>query len=54
MERRYVGIDLHRRRSVNFIMSDGGEKLSCVRIGNEPVRLLGEVSKAGDDAGQTG
>jgi hypothetical protein len=24
MERRYVGIDLHRRRSVIFIMKDAG------------------------------
>jgi transposase len=50
MERRYVGIDLHRRRSVIFIMNSEGEKQSCVRIGNEPLRLLEEVSKAGDDA----
>jgi transposase len=50
MERRYVGIDLHRRRSVIFTMNSGGEKLSCVRIANEPVRLLEEVSKAGDNA----
>jgi transposase len=50
MDRRYVGIDLHRRRSVIFIMDSAGERLSCVRIANEPVRLLEEVSKAGDDA----
>jgi len=50
MERRYVGIDLHRRRSVIFIMNGDGEKQSCVRITNEPVRLLEEVAKAGDDA----
>ena len=50
MERRYVGIDLHRRRSVIFIMDDMGEKLSCVRIANEPVRLLEEVARAGDHA----
>ena len=50
MERRYVGIDLHRRRSVIFIMNSAGEKLSCVRIGNEPLRLLEEVAKAGGDA----
>ena len=42
MERRYVGIDLHRRRSVIFVMNNAGEKLSCVRIANEPVRLLKE------------
>jgi transposase len=50
MERRYVGIDLHRRRLVIFIMNNDGEKLSCVRIANEPMRLLEEVSKAGDNA----
>jgi transposase len=50
MERRYVGIDLHRRRSVIFVMNDAGEKLSCVRIANEPVRLLEEVARAGDNA----
>jgi hypothetical protein len=50
VERRYVGIDLHRRRSVIFIMSDAGERLSCVRIAHEPVRLLEEVAKAGEDA----
>jgi transposase len=50
MERRYVGIDLHRRRSVIFIMNSDGEKLSCVRIANDPLRLLAEVSRAGDDA----
>jgi len=50
MERRYVGIDLHRRRSVIFIMNSAGEKLSCVRIANDPLRLLEEVARAGDDA----
>src|SRR3954447_12703890 len=50
MERRYVGIDFHRRRSVIFIMDAAGAKLSCVRIANDPVRMLEEVSKAGDDA----
>jgi transposase len=50
MERRYVGIDLHRRRSVIFTMDGEGNKLSCVRIPNEPMRLLEEVTKAGPDA----
>jgi hypothetical protein len=35
---------------VIFIMNSEGEKLSCVRIGNEPLRLLEEASRAGDDA----
>ena len=39
MERRYVGIDLHRRRSVIYTMTAEGEKASCVRIANDPVAL---------------
>jgi hypothetical protein len=50
MERRHVEIDLHRRRSMIFVMNSAGEKLSCVPIGNEPVRQLEEVSRTGDDA----
>jgi hypothetical protein len=50
MERRHVGIDLHRRQSMIFVMNSAGEKLSCVPIGNEPLRLLEEVSRTGDDA----
>ena len=41
---------MHRRRSVIFIMDEAGAKLSCVRIANEPLRLLEEVGKAGDSA----
>ena len=29
---RYVGIDLHRRRSVIYTMDSDGERLDCVRI----------------------
>ena len=32
MEREYVGVDLHRRRSVIYRMNAAGEKLSCVRV----------------------
>ena len=32
MDRRYVGIDLHRRRSVIYAMDAEGEKLFCQRI----------------------
>lgn len=49
MAKRYVGIDLHRRRSVIFTMSEAGEKLSCVRIDNDATRLLEEVAQAGHD-----
>jgi len=50
VERRYVGIDLHRRRSVIYTMDAAGEKHDCVRIANDPVTLLEEVSRAGSDA----
>jgi transposase len=50
MDRQYVGIDLHRRRSVIYRMDAEGEKLECVRIDNDPVTLLEVVSKAGPDA----
>lgn len=46
MERQYVGIDLHRRRSVIYRMNAAGEKLECVRIDNDPLRFAAEVAKA--------
>lgn len=45
----YVGIDLHRRRSVIVRMNRDGERLSTVRIVNDPVSLAAEVAKAGPD-----
>ncbi len=36
MEREYVGIDLHRHRSVIVRMDAHGEQLSSVRIDNDP------------------
>ena len=50
MDSRYVGIDLHRRRSVIYTMDGDGEKLDCVRIANDPMTLLEVVGKAGADA----
>jgi transposase len=50
VERRYVGIDLHRRRSVIYTMTAEGEKVSCVRIANDPVALSLAVAEAGADA----
>ena len=47
--RRYVGIDLHRRRSVIVRMTEAGEKLQTVRIDNDPVALGLEIAKAGLD-----
>jgi transposase len=45
---RYVGIDLHRRRSVIYAMDAEGNKLSCVRIDNSPVALADAVAQAVD------
>jgi transposase len=50
MDRQYVGIDLHRRRSVIHSMDADGEKLDCVRIANDPMSLLEVVGKAGPEA----
>ena len=50
MDRRYVGIDLHRRRSVIYAMDAEGNKLFCERIGNDSLRLLEVVSAAGEGA----
>jgi transposase len=49
MDRQYVGIDFHRRRSVVVRMSASGEKLSCVRIPNDPVAIAAAVAEAGPD-----
>ena len=46
MGKEYVGIDLHRRRSVIYRMDEAGEKIDCVRINNDPVWLAQEVGKA--------
>jgi transposase len=45
-EREYVGVDLHRRRSVIYRMDEAGNKLDCVRIENDPLRFAEEVAKA--------
>ena len=49
MQHQYVGIDLHRRRSVIVRMTEDGEVLDCVRIVNDPVALSLELAKAGPD-----
>ena len=43
----YVGIDLHHQHSVIVRMSAEGEKLSCVRLPNDPVEVATEIAKAG-------
>ena len=49
MERQYVGIDSHRRRSVIVRMSEDGEKLSTVKIANAPIALSLAIAEAGPD-----
>jgi transposase len=46
----YVGIDLHRRRSVIVRMHGEGEVVECVRIENSIPALLEQVGKAGASA----
>jgi transposase len=47
--RRYVGIDLHRRRSVIVQMTPAGERLGpAVRIDNDPFTLAREIAKWGE------
>jgi transposase len=48
-QREYVGIDLHRRRSVIVRMNEAGEKLSTVRIANDPLELAAAIAKAGPE-----
>jgi hypothetical protein len=49
MGEQYVGIDLHRRRSVIVRMTGEGEVLETVRVDNDPVALSLELAKAGPD-----
>jgi transposase len=44
----YVGIDLHRRRSVIVRRNQAGETLDTVRIDNDPMTLAAELTKAGE------
>lgn len=45
--KQYVGIDLHRHRSVIVRRNEASETLDTVRIDNDPVALSAEVAKAG-------
>ena len=47
-QREYVGIDLHRRRSVIVRRTEAGETLSTTHIDNDPVVLAAEVARAGE------
>src|SRR4051812_15533470 len=43
----YVGIDLHRRRSVIVVLNDDGERVSWSRIDNTAANLTAEIVAAG-------
>ena len=47
--KQFVGIDLHRQRSVIVRQSESGEQLSAVRIVNDPVALRLQLEQAGAD-----
>src|SRR4249920_3784406 len=44
----FVGIDLHRRRSVLVRMTETGERLETVRISNDPEYLRQVMARAGE------
>jgi hypothetical protein len=48
-QREYVGIDLHRRRSVIVRLSEDGQVLGVDQVVNDPVELSMAVVKAGPD-----
>ncbi len=45
----YVGIDLHRRRSMVVCLDEGGERLWWRRIENSPQTLREVIAEAGPD-----
>ena len=44
----FVGIDLHRRRSVVVRMDESGQVLEATRIVNDVDRLIDVLSRAGE------
>ena len=46
--KQFVGIDLHRRRSVIVRTTEGGDVLECVRIVNGVDRLGEVMARAGE------
>ena len=42
----FVGIDLHRRRSVIVRMTTDGDPLECIRISNDVERLTTVMARA--------
>jgi len=48
VDRQFVGMDLHRRRSVLVRMNQDGERLETVRIVNHVDRLAAVIARAGE------
>jgi hypothetical protein len=46
-EQQYVGIDLHRRRSVIVRMDEAGEVLGVTKVANGPVQMSMAIAEAG-------
>ena len=46
----YVGIDLHRQRSVIVVLNDNGNRVSWSRFDNSAVNLAREITAAGPAA----
>jgi transposase len=46
--RQFVGLDLHRKRSVIVRLTDVGEVLEAVQITNSPLALAAVIARAGD------
>ena len=44
----FVGIDLHRRRSVIVRTTAAGDQLECIRISNDVDRLSTVMARAGE------
>ena len=51
MDRQYVGIDLHRRRSVLVRLSASGERLGVHRVDNAALEFAAVMAEAGDAVG---
>jgi Transposase len=49
VDRQYVGIDFHRRRSVIVRKNAAGQKLSSVRVPNDPLAIAAVVADAGPE-----
>ena len=49
VEREYVGIDYHRRRSVLVRRDGSGASLGVARVVNDPLVLAAELAKAGPE-----